>query len=156
MTQDSEVRPVHLDAKRIVGVMKGDPSSPSVRLLDSPDINMRTPLYLTALAASLIALATASTHQKPIQVYLYPAPSALESYQQTHEHAPVLSADQAQAVFSHHLGAVGAQGGVDEYEKLPEGHEGWVHLLGDAQRVSEANKGRVVIIQGDVQAQGEW
>jgi hypothetical protein len=135
--------------------MKGDPSSPSVRLLNSPDTNMRTPLYLTALAASLIALATASTHQKPIQVYLYPAPSALESYQQTHEHAPVLSADQAQAVFSHHLGALGAQGGVDEYEKLPEGHEGWVHLLGDAQRVSEANKGRVVIIQGDVQAQGE-
>ncbi|KAI5454196.1 hypothetical protein NCC49_004260 [Naganishia albida] len=117
---------------------------------------MRTPLYLTALAASLVALTSASTHHKPIQVFLHPAPSALESYQQTHEHAPVLSADQAQAVFSHHLGALSLTGGVDEFEKLPEGHEGWVHMLGDWDSpgsVSEANKGRVVIIQGDIEVQ---
>jgi hypothetical protein len=121
------------------------------------DIGMRTPLYLTALAASLITLATASTHQKPIQVFLHPAPSGLDSYQQTHEHAPVLSADQAQAVFSHHLGALSPTGGADEYERLPEGHEGWVHMLGDWDSpgsVSEANKGRVVIIQGDIEVQG--
>ena len=40
---------------------------------------------------------------------------------------------------------------------LPEGHEGWVHLLGDQQEsgVDEADKGRVVIIQGDVQVESE-
>ncbi|GHJ84792.1 hypothetical protein NliqN6_1194 [Naganishia liquefaciens] len=113
---------------------------------------MRTSLRL-ALTGTLAALATASTHHSPIQVYLYPSPSALESYQSTHARAPILTADQAQAVFSHHLG--GAQGGVDEYEVLPEGHEGWVHLLGNQQGngVDEADKGRVVIIQGDVQAE---
>ena len=115
---------------------------------------MRTSLRL-ALTGTLAALATASTHHSPIQVYLYPSPSALESYQSTHARAPILTADQAQAVFSHHLG--GAQGGVDEYEVLPEGHEGWVHLLGNQQGngVDEADKGRVVIIQGDVQAEGK-
>lgn len=119
---------------------------------------MRTPLHLTALAATLVALVSASTHHPPIQVYLHPAPSALSSYQSTHphHHAPVLTADQAQAVFSHHLGALGPQGGVDEYEQLPGGREGWVHLLGNGGgRVDEANKGRVVIIQGDVEAQGQ-
>lgn len=115
---------------------------------------MRTSLRL-ALAGALAALVSASTHHTPIQVYLYPAPASLESYQSTHARAPVLSADQAQAVFSHHLG--GAHGGVDEYEVLPEGHEGWVHLLGDQQEsgVDEADKGRVVIIQGDVQVESE-
>jgi hypothetical protein len=118
---------------------------------------MRTSLRLAALTGAFAAFASASTHQQPIQVYLYPAPSTLESYQSTHKHAPVLTADQAQAVFSHHLGALGAHGGVDEYEKLPEGHEGWVHLLGNTEGngVTEADKGRVVIIQGDVQAEGE-
>ena len=115
---------------------------------------MRTSLRL-ALAGAVAALASASTYHTPIQVYLYPAPSSLESYQSTHVRAPVLTADQAQAVFSHHLG--GAHGGADEYEVLPEGQEGWVHLLGDPQGngLDEADKGRVVIIQGDVQAEGE-
>ncbi|KAJ9114655.1 hypothetical protein QFC22_005531 [Naganishia vaughanmartiniae] len=117
---------------------------------------MRSLWSLTALAAPFLAIASASTQQqKPIQIFLYPSPSTVESYQATHDRTPVLNADQAQAVFSHHLGALGPSGGVDEYEKLPEGHGGWVHLLGNSGEngAQEANKGRVIIIQGDVEAE---
>ncbi|KAJ9111403.1 hypothetical protein QFC19_001172 [Naganishia cerealis] len=117
---------------------------------------MRLPSSLTALAASLLAVASASTQQqKPIQIYLHPSPSTVQSYQATHDRTPVLTADQAQAIFSHHLGALGPHGGVDEYEKLPGGHEGWVHLLGSPgeNRIKDADKGRVIIVQGDVEAE---
>jgi hypothetical protein len=120
---------------------------------------MRLYSSLTALAAPLLAIASASTsHQKPIQIFLYPSPSTVESYQATHDRTPLLSADQAQAIFSHHLGVAGSSGGVDEYEKLPEGHGSWVHLLGTPgeNEVQEANKGRVIIIQGDVEAEGKF
>ncbi|KAJ9124957.1 hypothetical protein QFC24_002889 [Naganishia onofrii] len=117
---------------------------------------MRLYSSFTALAAPLLAIASASTsHQKPIQIFLYPSPSTVESYQATHDRTPLLNADQAQAIFSHHLGVAGLSGGVDEYEKLPEGHGSWVHLLGTPgeNEVQEANKGRVIIIQGDVEAE---
>ncbi|KAJ9104491.1 hypothetical protein QFC21_001987 [Naganishia friedmannii] len=117
---------------------------------------MRLLWSLTALAAPFLAIASASNQQqKPIQIFLYPSPATVESYQATHDHTPVLNADQAQAVFSHHLGVAGSASGVDEYEKLPDGHGSWVHLLGNPgeNEVQEANKGRVIIIQGDIEAE---
>ncbi len=114
---------------------------------------MRLSIFFGLLAAaSTSLLSTSAATQQPIQVYLYPSPPHSSSHK-----APTLKPDQAKAVLAHHFSA---GEGVDAFEKLPGGHEGWVHLLtggmlsNDEDRKSE-DKAKVVIIQGDVDVASE-
>jgi hypothetical protein len=106
---------------------------------------------------AIVAATASSKHQaqQPIQVYLHPSPPSSHNLE-----PPTLTPDQAEAVLAHHFSA---GEGVDEYEKLPGGHEGWAHLLsgglfggdGRGQR-KEEDKARVVIVQGDIDVECEW
>lgn len=101
---------------------------------------------LATLAA--IPLVYAATAQQPLQVYLHPTPTDLQSGS-----VPTLTPDQARAVLSHHLGE-----NIGDFDEIP-GDEGlWAHLMGmwnGRHSTNVPRKARVVIVDGGVQAQGE-
>jgi hypothetical protein len=97
----------------------------------------------------LLPLAFARSHssaQQPIQVYLHPTPPS-----QHLSAAPTLTPEQAKAVLSHHLGE-----GLSDFDEIPADEGVWGHLVGawNGLWAGEGERGRVVIIEGGVQAQG--
>jgi hypothetical protein len=100
---------------------------------------------LTTLAALPLALVSAS--KEPLQVYLHPTPTDLQSGS-----VPTLSPDQARAVLSHHLGE-----NIGDFDEIPSDEGLWAHLMGmwDGRHSTNVpRKARVVIVDGGVQAQG--
>ena len=113
-------------------------------------------MRLSSYGSFLLAAASASAasryqSQQPVQVYLYPQPSDARSPPS----APTLTASQAKAVFSHHLGEE-----IDDFEEIPSDEGLWGHLLGmwrgqfGRGRIGAEEKARVVVIEGGVQPQG--
>lgn len=99
------------------------------------------------LSLAPLALAVqARNQQQPLQIYLHPTPSNLDSA------APTLSADQAKAVLAHHLGE-----NIGDFDEIPNDEGMWGHLMGMWNDKSEGveRKARVVIIDGGVEAQGK-
>ena len=105
---------------------------------------------LPILAAS--STAAARQAQEPLQVYLHPTPSDSSSYKA----APTLTAEQAKAVLSHHLGEA-----IGDFEEIPSDEGLWSHLMhmwGGNHRESSGGgrtKAKVVIVEGGVMPQGE-
>lgn len=100
---------------------------------------------------SLAPLALAQSiraQQQPLQIYLHPTPSNIDSAS-----VPTLSADQAKAVLAHHLGE-----NIGDFDEIPNDEGLWAHLMGMWDGHSEGGverKARVVIIDGGVEAQGK-
>jgi hypothetical protein len=97
----------------------------------------------------LLPLAFARSHssaQQPIQIYLHPTPPS-----QHLSAAPTLTPEQAKAVLSHHLGE-----GISDFDEIPADEGVWGHLVGawNGLWAGEGERGRVVIIEGGVRAQG--
>jgi hypothetical protein len=93
----------------------------------------------------ILALAVAhSAVADRIQVYLHPAPNV-----PTSRPAPTLSASQAKAVLSHHLGEQ-----IAEIQELPEDESMWGHLMG-LWNGQNHSRPKVVIVEGGVTEQGE-
>jgi hypothetical protein len=100
--------------------------------------------FSTSLAALLVPFALArssSQSAQKIQVYLHPSPSS------PHAHAPTLSADQAKAVLSHHLG-----GQISDFDEIPADEGMWGHLVGmwNGQHglAKQVDGAKVVIVDG--------
>ncbi|ORX36615.1 hypothetical protein BD324DRAFT_642285 [Kockovaella imperatae] len=115
-------------------------------------------MRLNHLSIPLLAVASTSLAyqaQEPFQIYLYPTPSDASPLAS----APTLTAAQAKAVLSHHLGEA-----IGDFEEIPSDEGLWSHLLhmwsGDhrGHGLSQASgsgrtKAKVVIIEGGVTAQ---
>jgi len=107
---------------------------------------MRLTTLLSLAPLALSQFGQASAQQQPLQIYLHPTPSNLDSA------APTLSADQAKAVLAHHLGE-----NIGDFDEIPNDEGMWGHLMGmwnDKVEGAE-RKARVVIIDGGVEAQGK-
>jgi hypothetical protein len=107
---------------------------------------MRLTTLLSLAPLALSQFGQASAQQQPLQIYLHPTPSNLDSA------APTLSADQAKAVLAHHLGQ-----NIGDSDEIPNDEGMWGHLMGmwnDKVEGAE-RKARVVIIDGGVEAQGK-
>ena len=107
---------------------------------------MRLTILLSLAPLALSQLGQSSAQQQPLQIYLHPTPSNLDSA------APTLSADQAKAVLAHHLGE-----NIGDFDEIPNGEGMWGHLMGmwnDKVEGAE-RRARVVIIDGGVEAQGK-
>lgn len=107
----------------------------------------------TTISALLFPLALArynSNSAQQIQVYLHPSPSS------PHAHAPTLSANQAKAVLSHHLGEP-----IGDFEEMPADEGMWGHLVGmwggrhGGGLGQSVDGSRVVIVDGGASSQGE-
>lgn len=95
---------------------------------------------------ALVPLTSAYQAQQPLQVYLHPSPSDAAS-----KAAPTLTADQAKAVLSHHLGE-----SIGDFDEIPDDEGLWGHLLnmwGGEQKQIGGQKSRIVIIEGGVSPQ---
>jgi hypothetical protein len=105
-----------------------------------------TPLLSLAPLALAGGQVQARNQQQPLQIYLHPTPSNVDSA------VPTLSADQAKAVLAHHLGE-----NIGDFDEIPNDEGMWGHLMGMwGDKMDEAEmKARVVIIDGGVEAQGE-
>lgn len=103
-------------------------------------------MRLFALSLLPLALASSYATQQPLQVYLHPAPK-----QNAHQPVPTLSADQAKAILTHHLG-----GTIGDFEEIPNDESLWGHLVNMWNGGDEAvsGKARVVFIDGGVSPQG--
>ncbi|WVW83929.1 hypothetical protein I302_105952 [Kwoniella bestiolae CBS 10118] len=105
-----------------------------------------TSLLSISLAALPFTLAKSqSQSQQPLQIYLYPTPA---SHQDASLSIPTLSADQAKAVLSHHLGEP-----LDDFDEIPQDEGLWSHLMSLWEGTNEGEKARVVVIDGGVDAQ---
>ncbi|WWC94193.1 hypothetical protein V866_001033 [Kwoniella sp. B9012] len=102
---------------------------------------------LFALTALPFTLAKSSQSQQPLQIYLYPTPSTQN--QDPSLSVPTLSADQAKAVLSHHLGEP-----LNDFDEIPNDEGLWSHLMSLWDGPSATGgKARVVVIDGGVDAQ---
>jgi hypothetical protein len=101
---------------------------------------MRLTPLLSLAPLVLAQVQVARAQQQPLQIYLHPTPSNLDSA------VPTLSADQAKAVLAHHLG-----------ENIANDEGMWGHLMGmwNDKMDGAERKARVVIIDGGVDAQGK-
>ena len=98
--------------------------------------------------APLALIQSVRAQQQPLQKYLHPTPSNVDSAS-----VPTLSADQAKAVLAHHLGE-----NIGDFDEIPNDEGLWAHLMGMWDGHSEGGverKARVVIIDGGVEAQGK-
>ena len=81
-------------------------------------------------------------HADQIQVYLHPSPSSPHASSAV----PTLTADQANAVLTHHMGEI-----VSDFDEIPANAGMWGHLMGMWE--DEEREGRVVIVDGGVAPQ---
>ena len=119
---------------------------------------------LSSITILSLPFTIAYNHHPPLQVYLHPTPT-----DQSHLSAPTLSADQAKAVLSHHLGE-----GIGDFEEIPADEGLWGHWMGmwngigggvgggaghggmyKGVGMKEGEQPRVVIIDGGVSSQGK-
>ncbi|WVF71471.1 hypothetical protein IAT40_006276 [Kwoniella sp. CBS 6097] len=106
---------------------------------------------LTIASASLALLPLALSRgqapaqaQQPLQVYLYPTPTSPSL--SSAKDAPTLSAAQAKAVLSHHLGE-----GLDDFDEIPSDEGMWSHLMSMWNGEKGADeKARIVVLDGGV------
>jgi hypothetical protein len=119
-------------------------------------------LYSVALLPLPLALASAYSHnqQQPLQVYLHPTPQ--QNAHSSSQAIPTLSADQAKAILTHHLG-----GTIGDFDEIPNDEGLWGHLVnmwkteggqagtGGVGSGGEEQKARLVFIDGGVSPQGE-
>lgn len=104
---------------------------------------------------ALVPLALVAAQQQPLQIYLHPTPTDLQSG--SGPSAPTLSPDQARAVLAHHLGE-----NIGDFDEIPNDEGLWGHLMGmwDGRHGEVSGgegmgrKARVVIVDGGVEAQG--
>lgn len=120
--------------------------SNNLRLLKA---NLKYKMRLTALPFLFLApYVSAYNQQKPLQIYLHPTPTNPSS-----QSAPTLTADQAKAVLSHHLGE-----NIGDFEEIPSDEGLWGHLVsmwnGEESGAGEGRKAKVVVIEGGVMPQG--
>lgn len=109
---------------------------------------------LTLILAVASVTARSSGYESPdrhIQVYLHPSPSSSSP----HTSAPTLSADQAKAVLSHHLGDP-----ISDFDEIPADEGLWSHLIGMWSGHGQGNGrqaagARIVIVDGGVASQCE-
>ncbi|WWC89317.1 uncharacterized protein L201_004238 [Kwoniella dendrophila CBS 6074] len=113
---------------------------------------MRFTSILAFAASPFLPLVLSKSYQaqEPLQVYLYPTPSqpSLSSHQQQND-VPTLSASQAKAVLSHHLGEP-----LNDFDEIPNDENMWSHLLhlwNNEQ--GQQGKPKVVVINGGVSPQ---
>lgn len=105
-------------------------------------------MRLLSLSLGLLPLSLAA-YQQPLQVYLHPSPP---NAHKSHGSAPTLSADQAKAILTHHLG-----GTIGDFEEIPNDEGLWGHLVNmwnGNEGGLEGAKARVVFIDGGVSPQG--
>jgi hypothetical protein len=107
---------------------------------------MRLTPLLSLAPLVLAQVQVARAQQQPLQIYLHPTPSNLDSA------VPTLSADQAKAVLAHHLGE-----NIGDFDEIPNDEGMWGHLMGmwNDKMDGAERKARVVIIDGGVDAQGK-
>ena len=111
-------------------------------------------MRLSVLGIPLLAIASTSAArqaQEPLQVYLHPTPTDSRYASQT---IPTLTAAQANAVLSHHLGEQ-----IGDFEEIPSDESLWGHLMhmwGGSESSGDGGKAKakVVIVEGGVMAQG--
>lgn len=115
---------------------------------------MRAAHLLTILAPSLTSLALARSNEQ-IQIFLHPSPPSPHAQAtDSHDAVPTLTADQAKAVLTHHMGDP-----ISDFEEIPADEGMWSHLMGmwggGLGHGKEVDGGRVVIVDGGVSPQGE-
>ncbi|OCF36837.1 hypothetical protein I316_01433 [Kwoniella heveanensis BCC8398] len=101
-----------------------------------------------SLALLPLALSKAqSQQQQPLQVYLYPTPTSpsLSDSGSIGKNAPTLSAAQAKAVLSHHLGE-----GLGDFDEIPSDEGMWSHLMHMWNGEKGEEKARIVVLDGGV------
>jgi hypothetical protein len=106
---------------------------------------MRITAAAALLAAPLAYATSYSSHAQyadQIQVYLYPSPSSPHASSAV----PTLTADQAKAVLTHHMGEI-----LSDFDEIPADEGMWGHLMGVWE--DEERGGRVVIVDGGVSPQ---
>ncbi|WVQ99413.1 hypothetical protein IAU59_006546 [Kwoniella sp. CBS 9459] len=106
-------------------------------------------LSLASASLALLPIALSKVHsaQQPLQVYLYPTPTSPSLTDSAHS-APTLSAAQAKAVLSHHLGE-----GLGAFDEIPSDEGMWSHLMSMWNGEQEGEKARMVVLDGGVTPQ---